>query len=52
MLVVGLVYILCNLARIGFLARKRRGELNPFPHILVPLLGAAAFVPALLTARA
>ena len=49
-IVVVLVYILCNLACVGFFTRKRREDLNPFLHVLVPLLGAVAFVPALLTA--
>ncbi|GAC1445238.1 MAG: APC family permease [Mycobacteriales bacterium] len=49
-IVVVIVYILCNLACVGFFARKRREDLNVFLHVLVPLLGAAAFVPALLTA--
>lgn len=49
-IVVVLVYILCNLACIGFFARKRREDLNPFLHVVVPLLGVVAFVPALLTA--
>ena len=45
-----LVYILCNLACIGFFVRKRREDLNPFLHVLVPALGVVAFVPALFTA--
>jgi amino acid transporter len=49
-LVVVLVYILCNLACIGFFARKRREEFNPLLHGLVPVLGVVAFVPALFTA--
>ncbi len=49
LVVVG-VYILCNLACIGFFARKRREDLNPLLHVVVPLLGVVAFVPALFTA--
>jgi amino acid transporter len=49
-LVVVLVYILCNLACIGFFVRKRREDLNPLLHIVIPLLGVVAFVPALFTA--
>ncbi|MGI8678850.1 MAG: APC family permease [Jatrophihabitans sp.] len=49
-LVVVMVYILCNLACIGFFLRKRREDLSPLLHIVVPLLGVAAFVPALFTA--
>jgi amino acid transporter len=49
-LVVVLVYILCNLACIGFFVRKRREQLNPVLHVVVPLLGVVAFVPALFTA--
>lgn len=49
LVVVG-VYILCNLACIGFFTRKRREDLNPVLHVVVPLLGVVAFVPALFTA--
>jgi amino acid transporter len=49
LVVVG-VYILCNLACIGFFTRKRREDLNPVLHIVIPLLGVVAFVPALFTA--
>ena len=49
-LVVVLVYILCNLACIGFFTRFRRAELNPFLHVVAPLVGVVAFVPALFTA--
>ena len=49
-LVVVLVYILCNLACIGFFLRKRREDLNWFLHVLIPVLGVIAFVPALFTA--
>jgi amino acid transporter len=49
-IVVVLVYILCNLACVGFFVRKRREDLNPFLHVLLPLLGVVAFVPALFTA--
>jgi len=49
-LVVVAVYILCNLACIGFFLRKRREEFSPLRHLLFPLLGVAAFVPALFTA--
>jgi amino acid transporter len=49
-IVVVTVYILCCLACIGFFARHRREEFRPVRHGLVPVLGVAAFVPALLTA--
>ena len=49
-IVVVLVYILCNLACIGYFTRRRREDLNPLLHVVVPLLGVVAFVPALLTA--
>lgn len=49
-IVVVLVYILCNLACVGFFTRKRREDLNVLLHVIVPLLGAVVFVPALLTA--
>ncbi|NUP46125.1 MAG: APC family permease [Catenulispora sp.] len=44
------VYMVANLACIGFFARFRREEFSWLRHGLVPLLGIAAFVPALLTA--
>jgi amino acid transporter len=43
------IYILMNAACIGFFAR-RRGGFNPLSHLVIPLLGIAAFVPAWLTA--
>jgi amino acid transporter len=48
--VVVTVYIVVNAACIGFFARFRRSSFNPVLHLLFPLLGIAAFVPALLTA--
>ena len=47
------VYILMNAACIGYFAAERnRGgrRWNPFLHLIVPVLGIAAFVPAWLTA--
>ena len=46
------IYILMNVACIGYFARKRaRGSrLDPFRTMVFPVLGAAAFVPAWLTA--
>jgi amino acid transporter len=43
------IYILMNAACIGFFARRRTG-FNPLSHLIIPLLGIAAFVPAWLTA--
>jgi amino acid transporter len=43
------IYILMNAACIGYFARRGHG-FNPFLHLVVPLLGIAAFVPAWLTA--
>ncbi|HVB42492.1 MAG TPA: APC family permease [Streptosporangiaceae bacterium] len=40
------IYILMNLSCIGFFARSSEHRFNPFSHLLVPLLGIAAFVPA------
>ncbi|MFE2102650.1 APC family permease, partial [Streptomyces sp. NPDC059468] len=47
--VVG-VYIVVNLACAGYFLRRRREAFKPVRHLLFPLLGIAAFVPALLTA--
>jgi amino acid transporter len=43
------IYILMNVACIGYFARKRTG-FNVLSHLIVPLLGVAAFVPAWLSA--
>jgi amino acid transporter len=47
-IVIVAVYILMNLSCIGFFARTRGAgrSFNPVSHLLVPLLGIAAFVPA------
>jgi amino acid transporter len=42
------IYIVINAACIGYFARRRRGW-NPFLHLIIPVLGIAAFVPAWLT---
>ncbi|MFC5720456.1 APC family permease [Streptomyces gamaensis] len=44
------VYIVVNCACTGYFWRRRRERFRPVRHLLVPLLGSAAFVPALLTA--
>jgi amino acid transporter len=44
------IFMVVNLACLVFYLRERRQEFNPLLHGLVPLLGIAAFVPALLTA--
>ncbi|WP_405914116.1 APC family permease [Streptomyces sp. NBC_00963] len=44
------VYIVVNLACAGYFLRRRRDLFRPVPHLLFPVLGIAAFVPALLTA--
>ncbi|HEX5403455.1 MAG TPA: APC family permease [Pseudonocardiaceae bacterium] len=48
--VVVAVYIIVNAACIGFFARFRRSEFNWFLHLVSPVLGILAFIPALLTA--
>jgi amino acid transporter len=48
--VIILIYITLNLACIGFFRRQRRDEFNPFWHLVAPVLGVVAFVPAILTA--
>lgn len=49
-IVVVAVYILVNAACIGFFARHRRESFNILLHLVFPVLGIVAFVPALLTA--
>jgi len=44
------VYIVVNLACAGYFLRRRRELFHPVRHLVFPLLGIAAFVPALLTA--
>ena len=44
------IYIVLNLACIGFYLRHRRDEFKPFWHLVVPVLGILAFIPAVLTA--
>ncbi len=48
-IVLAAIYIIVDAACIGFFGR-RRGGWNPLLHLVVPLLGIAAFVPAWLTA--
>ncbi|MET8636548.1 APC family permease [Streptomyces sp. NPDC057746] len=44
------VYIVVNAACTGYFLRRSRESFSPVKHLLFPLLGIAAFVPALLTA--
>ena len=44
------MYIVVNAACIGFFARFQRGSIKSVLHVIVPLLGIVAFIPALLTA--
>jgi hypothetical protein len=43
------MYIAVNLAVIGFYLRERRAEFNVFKHLLVPILGVVAMIPAALS---
>ncbi len=51
-IVLAAIYIVVDVACIGFFARRRREGLgwNPLLHVVVPVLGVAAFIPAWLTA--
>ena len=42
------MYILVNLACIGYFMRERRDEFNPLKHLVVPILGVIAMIPAVL----
>ena len=42
------MYILVNLACIGYFLRERRSEFNPIKHLVVPILGVIAMIPAVL----
>ena len=44
------IYIIVDVACIAYFLRRRRHEFNPISHVLVPLLGIAAFVPGWLFA--
>jgi amino acid transporter len=44
-LIVG-VYILMNASCIGFYSRSRDHKLNLLSHVIIPVLGIAAFIPA------
>jgi amino acid transporter len=43
------MYIAVNLAVIGFYLRERRDEFNVVKHLVVPVIGATAMIPALLS---
>ena len=43
------IYILMNIACIGYFARRRTG-FNVLTHLIIPVLGVVAFVPAWLSA--
>jgi amino acid transporter len=43
-------YVIANLSCLGYFTRHRRADFNVFLHVVVPVLGVAAFVPAWLTA--
>ena len=44
------IYIIANVTFIAYFLRRRRDQFNVFLHLVIPVLGAAAFVPAWLTA--
>jgi amino acid transporter len=44
------IYMVFNLSCIMFYARRRREEFNVLLHLVIPVVGIAAFIPAFLTA--
>jgi amino acid transporter len=44
------IYILVDIACIGYFLREGRREFNPLLHLVIPILGVIAFVPGWLTA--
>ena len=44
------IYMVFNLSCIMFYLRRRRGEFNVLLHLVIPVVGIAAFIPAFLTA--
>ena len=47
-LIFAAIYMLVNLACIGYFWRARRSEFNVIKHAIVPILGVIAMIPALL----
>jgi amino acid transporter len=47
-LIFAAIYMLVNLACIGYFWRARRSEFNVVKHAIVPILGVIAMIPALL----
>ena len=45
-LIFGFIYICVNLACIGYFLRVRRDLFNPIKHLVVPILGVVAMIPA------
>jgi amino acid transporter len=43
------MYMAVNLAVIGFYLRERRSEFNVIKHLLIPILGVLAMIPALMS---
>jgi amino acid transporter len=43
------MYMAVNVAAIGFYLRERRDEFNPVKHLVVPVIGVVAMIPALLS---
>jgi amino acid transporter len=48
--VIILIYITLNVACIGFYLRERRSEFNVLLHLIMPVLGVLAFIPAIMAA--
>ena len=42
------MYIAVNLACIGYFMREKRSEFNPIKHLVIPILGVIAMIPAVL----
>jgi len=42
------MYIAVNVACIGFFMREKRSEFNPVKHLVIPILGVIAMIPAVL----
>lgn len=49
-IIVVLVYIVANLACIGYFAKHRREERHPIVHILVPIIGIIFLIPGFFSA--
>jgi amino acid transporter len=49
-IILAAIYIIVNAACMGYFLRRRREDFQPIAHIVIPILGMLAFIPAWLAA--